>query len=93
MLSHAFAFSQSNAFKIGFYKQGVYDISRNGIIISFAMVLVALVVDSYQYYVKPIGQVIFTLPPVARWALYYSLLLAIFQLGVFSKTSFIYFQF
>jgi hypothetical protein len=36
---------------------------------------------------------LFALPRLARWAIYYSLLLGIFQFGVFSKTSFIYFQF
>ena len=92
-ITHGFAFSEANSFKIGFFKLGVYDISRGGIILSFIMVLIAIVVDSYQYYIKPIGQVLFSLPAAARWTIYYSLLLCIFQFGVFSKTSFIYFQF
>ena len=93
ILSHAFAFTQGNSFKIGFFKLGVYDISRNGIILSVLAVGAALVVDSYQYFNKPIVQVLFSLPAVARWAIYYTLLFGIFELGVFSKTSFIYFQF
>lgn len=93
IISHAFQFTQANSLNIGFFKRGVYDISRFSIVLSFIMIVVLLSVNTLQYYFWQLGEKLFAQPVYVRWAVYYSLLIGIIKLGVFSKAQFIYFQF
>ena len=93
LISRAFNFTEATSFKLGFYKLNTYDITKENIVLSFVMVLVLLGINTLQFKYKNLSQKIFSLTFYMRWAVYYLLLFIILQYGVFSKNSFIYFQF
>jgi alginate O-acetyltransferase complex protein AlgI len=93
LISRAFNFTAENSFKLGFFKFKTYDISKENIVLSFLMIMVLLGINTIQYRYKNLSEKIFSLPFYARWSIYYMLLFMILQYGVFTKNSFIYFQF
>lgn len=93
LLSESINFSHPNSFRLGFFKLDAYDISKPGIIISVVVIIILLGVNSFQYFNRDFSAKFFEKPAYIRWAVYYLLLLGIVELGVFSKSQFIYFQF
>ncbi len=93
LISNAFDFTQANSFRIGFFKKDVYDISRFDIMVSPLLIILLMVYNMLHLRIRKMGTKLFEQRAYLRWSVYYLLLLGIMELGVFSKSTFIYFQF
>jgi alginate O-acetyltransferase complex protein AlgI len=93
LIERSAVFYNTNSFKIGFYKEGVYDISKFSILISFVWIGFLMIVNYLQNRYQNWNEILWKSPAIVRWGLYYFLIISILELGVFSENQFIYFQF
>jgi alginate O-acetyltransferase complex protein AlgI len=93
LIENATVLSNAKSFDIGFFKEGVYDISKFSILISFVWIAFLMLVNYIQNRYENAAEKFWNSPAMLRWSVYYFLIISILELGVFSENQFIYFQF
>ena len=93
LIENMFNFTSEESIKIGFYKKGVYDISRFDLILSFVLVVFLLFVNYLEILYGRINTLIGKQSILVRWLIYYGFLISLIELSIKDYSQFVYFQF
>jgi alginate O-acetyltransferase complex protein AlgI len=93
LIHNMFVFDIDSFFQIGFYKKGVYDISKFDLILSFVLVIVLLCINYLEVLYGRLHRLISSQNTIVRWGIYYGLIVSLIELSIKDYSQFVYFQF